>query len=231
MGLLYFIDFLTLGFFKKKRWAYKWYMPIYKFMSVITLSFLYRPMYYNLIDNKFGRWIGYSLVPYILLILVISSFHFETHPFYPEDENDKLLFYKDYYDNLIEERHLILDPTIPGPYVKNGYLELFIPYLPNRVDSVIARICPDFVPVKRTRLKSNIVIIGDDDLSRKQIQAKSDSSFNCLTQAYQVIINDSTYQNLSYYLYEHPHDNVRGLKSVIDIQRPSQRRTSFTCTT
>ena len=218
-GLIYFIDFLTLGFFKKKRWMYKWYIPIYKFMSVITLSFLYRPMYYNLIDNKFGRWIGFLLVPYILLILVITSFNFETHPFFPEDGSDKLLFYKDYYDNLIEEGHLILDPTIPDPYVKNDYLELFIPYLPTRVDSVIARICPGFEPMKRTRLKTGIVIVNNDDLSDEQIEAKADSSFNCLTQAYQIIINDSTYQNLSFYLYEHSNNNVRGLKSVIDIQQ------------
>jgi len=56
-GLIVFIDFVTLGGLKRikdRRFA-KIYLPIYWFYSHITLSFLYRPILYNFIDDKYTR--------------------------------------------------------------------------------------------------------------------------------------------------------------------------------
>ena len=54
-GGIYLIDFITLGWLKKLPKIGGLYFPLYLFYSLITLSFIYRPLYYNLIDNKFGR--------------------------------------------------------------------------------------------------------------------------------------------------------------------------------
>ena len=40
-ALLTFIDFITQGFLKKKKWTAKIYFPLYRIFSLITLSFLY----------------------------------------------------------------------------------------------------------------------------------------------------------------------------------------------
>ncbi len=45
--LVTFIDFITQGWLKKKKWISRRYFPIYWVFSKITLSFLYRPLVYN----------------------------------------------------------------------------------------------------------------------------------------------------------------------------------------
>ena len=47
------IDFIKLGFLKKKKWISAIYFPMYWVFGFITLSFLYRPLVYNFLDNKF----------------------------------------------------------------------------------------------------------------------------------------------------------------------------------
>ena len=217
--IIYFIDFLTLGFFKSKRWMYRWYMPIYKVMNWLTLSFIYRPIYYNLIDTKFGRWAGYLLVPYIMIGIFMFSVGFETHPFFPEKEVEDKTFLRSHYDDLRPEKSIITKASLGSPYVKNNFLELFIPYNPVREDSILSKICPEFIPTKRNRLITDIKISVDGSQinKEKEIRENNQKGYQCLTKLYRVQINDSVYQDLSYYLFTHPNRGERGLKSIIDI--------------
>ena len=75
---LTFIDFITLGFLKKKKWISTLYFPIYWIFSFVTLSFLYRPLVYNFLDNKFGRRLSFILVPFYILILMLTTLHYKT---------------------------------------------------------------------------------------------------------------------------------------------------------
>ena len=70
--VLTFIDFITQGFLKKKKWTSKIYFPIYKIFSYVTLAFLYRPLVYNFLDNKFGRRLNWILVPVYTAIIYAS---------------------------------------------------------------------------------------------------------------------------------------------------------------
>ncbi|MCB9352189.1 MAG: hypothetical protein H6573_32540 [Lewinellaceae bacterium] len=82
-SLLYFIDFITLGYLKRIRWLAPVYYPIYRFFSLITFARLYRPLYYNLIDNRFGRGVGFLLAPYMILLIVGSSIKFISEAYFP----------------------------------------------------------------------------------------------------------------------------------------------------
>jgi len=73
LALIVFIDFITQGWLKKKEWSAFLYMPIYKVFSIITLSFLYRPLVYNFLDNKFGRRIAFILLPLYGSIFYLTS--------------------------------------------------------------------------------------------------------------------------------------------------------------
>jgi len=70
MGLLVFIDFISLGGIKrvKDKFISKLYMPIYRFFSTITLSFLYRPLIYNFIDDRYTRKLFFLSMPYIIMV-------------------------------------------------------------------------------------------------------------------------------------------------------------------
>ena len=81
-GLVVFTDFITLGAFKKIKEPNfsKIYYYIYRFYSYTTLSFLYRPLVYNFIDNKYTKKLFFLSIPYIGLI-VFGSKLFVNHPF------------------------------------------------------------------------------------------------------------------------------------------------------
>lgn len=51
IGVVYLLDFLTLGLFKRIPYFSRVYFPIYRVMSFLTLSPLYRKIYYGLISN------------------------------------------------------------------------------------------------------------------------------------------------------------------------------------
>ena len=72
MGILVFIDFIALGAFKKikDKTVSKIYLYLFRFYSLITLSFLYRPLLYNFLDNKGTRRLFFFSIPYILILAV-----------------------------------------------------------------------------------------------------------------------------------------------------------------
>tara|TARA_Y100000385_G_C13085766_1_gene636329 strand:+ start:321 stop:1898 length:1578 start_codon:yes stop_codon:yes gene_type:complete len=72
IGLLVFIDFIALGAFKKikDKTVSKVYLYIFRFYSIVTLSFLYRPLLYNFLDNKGTRRLFFFSIPYILILAI-----------------------------------------------------------------------------------------------------------------------------------------------------------------
>lgn len=86
LGLLVFIDFISLGGFKRIKdptisRIYSW---IYRFFSTITLSFLYRPLLYNFIDHKYTRRLFFLSIPYILVIVLSwALFTNNNYPHFP----------------------------------------------------------------------------------------------------------------------------------------------------
>ena len=68
---IYFLDFITIGGIKrikKNRLIRRIYLPNYRVLSVLSLAILYRPLYYNLIDNKYGRRIKLFLLLYVVFL-------------------------------------------------------------------------------------------------------------------------------------------------------------------
>lgn len=87
LAFFVFIDFITLGLFKKiqdKSFS-KAYGYVYRFYSFITLSFIYRPLLYNFLDTKYTRRLFWFSIPYLLLLtLVLPNFILEANPHFPE---------------------------------------------------------------------------------------------------------------------------------------------------
>jgi len=119
-ALLYFLDFVSLGFFKKKRWIAIWYYPIYRFFSIITFSWLYRPLYYNLIDNKFGKRVSFFLVPYFITGVFIATVSASLNLYIPEDKG-KQEIYDNYYEDSRRDGDRIGRILIPSKYIDNGF--------------------------------------------------------------------------------------------------------------
>lgn len=80
-GAIVFFDLVTLGGFKRirEKSISKIYFYVYRFYSIATLSFLYRPLLYNFIDHKYTKRLFFLSIPYIFVVMVGSTF-FENNP-------------------------------------------------------------------------------------------------------------------------------------------------------
>lgn len=84
--LITMIDFIIPGIVKRSPDIAKVYMPIYKVFSILTLSFIYRPIFYNLLDNIFGKKIIYSLTPIYGILLFFFSLEMNPSNFFDLEE-------------------------------------------------------------------------------------------------------------------------------------------------
>ena len=136
--LLSFIDFVTLGFLKKKKWLTKIYFPVYWIFSFITLSFLYRPLVYNFLDNKFGRNLSFTLVPIYFLILLGTSVRYSYSNYLDEDmPSSAISANNENYEDLLKANNEFVKKTIiQSKVIRENYLKIFIPYSENIEDRI-----------------------------------------------------------------------------------------------
>ena len=127
---LTFVDFLTQGLLKKNKWVAKFYFPIYWVFSFLTLSFLYRPLVYNFLDNKFGKRLILLLAPIYIIILIITSLEYRHSNYLEKDLNSSSVFAnkKNFLDMLVEDGDFPGDVVIPSKVITTSYLNVFIPF-------------------------------------------------------------------------------------------------------
>ena len=137
---LTFFDFLTQGLLKRNKWVSKIYFPVYWVFSFLTLSFLYRPLVYNFLDNKFGKRLILLLTPIYLLILVVASLQYENSNFLDIERDSSAQFAnkENYQDLMNEDGDYPGDFVIPSKVIRTPYLPVFIPFRENVEDRIFA---------------------------------------------------------------------------------------------
>ena len=206
---IYFVDFITLGWIKRKKKFAQFYYPIYRFYGLITLAFLYRPLYYNLIDNNFGRRVVLFLIPYSALLLLFVNLSFKTHAYLPIDRQNQTLdniYYEDSRDTQIGS----FAASIPSKFVSNGYIPLFLPYNPLYDDKVIQEICPHLKPAQ-----TGVLFFERDDPT--SVLMNAEAALECHSKRFRIYVNDSLYHNSTYRFYEHPTYKKTGLLTILDV--------------
>lgn len=128
--VLTFIDFATQGWLKRKKWTTSFYYPVYWVFKYLTLSFLYRPMVYNLLDTKFGKRLSLVIVPLYLTLTAIAATGFSTSNYLERDmtSNSYIANNKNYLDT-VEEQNLFVDrAAIPSKVITDPFLQVFVEY-------------------------------------------------------------------------------------------------------
>ena len=127
---LTFLDFITQGFLKRKKWTSKIYFPIYRVFSIITLAFLYRPLVYNFLDNRFGKRLSIILVPMYIAILYLASYHYTDSNYLNKEKNSSEYFANaaNYEDLIVKENDFIDKAAIPSKVITENYLKVFIDF-------------------------------------------------------------------------------------------------------
>ncbi|MCH3885715.1 hypothetical protein [Tenacibaculum aquimarinum] len=171
-----FIDFITQGGLKKKEWTSLLYMPIYKVFSILTLSFLYRPLVYNFLDNKFGRRLAFILVPLYAVIFFISTLNNVRSNYISISSESSINYAKNNnYLNLLKENQFVKNVAIESKIISKPYLKIFIPFKKN-IENTIIESSKDLKPLEDSRgLKSTFfeglskVFNNEKKILKKQI--------------------------------------------------------------
>ncbi|MEQ8546834.1 MAG: hypothetical protein RIC03_02935 [Cyclobacteriaceae bacterium] len=144
--LIYAFDFFSLGRIKRIRWKYFQYVyvPVYWTFNVLTLSFLYRGIYYTFIHSLPRYIIGILLPFYIFLALFLFNLGYTDSGFYPTDaiseEFSGNVSHPLMYDEEIVQREnvTVQNPFIPSYIIDKNHLELSIPVTYDLEDSLIS---------------------------------------------------------------------------------------------
>jgi len=132
LGLfLTFIDFITQGWLKKKNWLSKIYFPFYWVYSFITLSFLYRPIVYNFLDNKFGKRLSLVLFPIFVLVLMLSSLnHNFSNYFNSRNSSNNYITSNSNYEDLAEKDDALFidNVAIQSKIITGNYIRVYIKF-------------------------------------------------------------------------------------------------------
>ncbi len=217
-GIIYMIDFLTLGALKKGKRISKMYYPIYHFFGWITLSFLYRTLYYNLISKFSKKKIGFIFIPYLLIIIMVPAFNYNHHIYFPKKSPSSHIT-NNYYSNLRSEDEHIKKVDIPSYIIKEDFLPVFLTYDPG-YNEVIKKLNPDFTPSINEGFNSEVQLRftkqGLNISGKKDEQEQK--SLESLVSFFKIYLNDSLLNEQKFYFKRSSALQDKGIFTVLDIK-------------
>lgn len=154
LALFSVIDFITLGLIKKIK--YKRFGHIYSFcnkvVSWITLSFLWKPLYYNLADKKKTKWLIYFMIPFFGLLVLLTTISYNPFSIFPNNFNSdgdreftsisfkekaRYSFQTIFYDDLRQKNEVIQVMSLPNHKIESKSMELFVKLYNNDEESIM----------------------------------------------------------------------------------------------
>ncbi len=231
--LITFIDFITQGLLKKNKWVAKVYFPIYWIFSFITLSFLYRPLVYNFLDNKFGRRISIFLVPvYILLLVVTSIENRQSNYFEKSSSSSAYVTSKNNYEDMLTDKgEFIRTAAIPSKVIKESYLKVFMP-LNEAIEDRMFKRNEGLKPKKDKRGLHTDIVFSNNNIDFRKRDSLKKVYIKTFNTTYKVYIDSTQYES-DFILGESSTDEF-GFETFIDIKNLSEgkhlltlRRDSF----
>ena len=192
-AFLTFVDFITQGYLKKKKWLSKIYFPIYRVFSLLTLSFLYRPLVYNFLDNRFGRRLSFIVVPVYVFILFSSTYTYNKSNYLKENRKSSEIYANpnNYEDQLIKDTDFIEVATIPSKVITDKHLNIFIVFN-ERLEDKIFQYNKNLEPKEDIRgLKSKVFFWDDFTKNKDSLVNLYHNTFNDM---FSVYIDKTKYQ-------------------------------------
>jgi hypothetical protein len=219
-GVLYFLDFILLGRIKRSRFFARWYFPVYRFLGIVTLAFVYRPIYYNFIDNRIGRRALRLALPYLAVLSLVVSISYDGADYwvgrYERAAERSGLFqsylYVDYYDDLREEPQDLDVISIPSPRIAGPVLPVFLEYLP-KYDEVIRMQCPDLPADESFVIRS--ALFSEEPTPEEW--GAMDERIACMQAPFSLLLDDQALELRDGLLTQKPDSRARGIQYFIPI--------------
>lgn len=202
LGAIHMFDFLSLGLLKQSKYLARVYYPFHRAVSWLTLSTLYRNIYYILISN-FRKWkVVVFIVCFIILTFIVATFHVNNSSV--GYQLSQLEFYGISNGNVVSSSaydNLNSGPknqraSIQSDIIKDDVLRLFITHYSYYDDSV-KTLC-DFKTLDNKYSMDSLKLV-------------------CVSNFYKIHIGDSVYQNLTWKFHSKSNNKHRGIITYINI--------------
>lgn len=133
ISILGLIDFLSLGYFRRFNVIARIYWPFHTFISSLTLSRFYRPIYYGMVSN-FNKWVFFLFLLAFTLVSVVGASTIANTNYAGESYSRLSLWnnkkgynaYVGYYDNQNGEQYSA-QAHIQSDIISGNVIKLFIP--------------------------------------------------------------------------------------------------------
>ena len=217
--LLTFLDFITQGYLKKKKWLAKIYFPFYWLFSYITLSFLYRPLVHNFLDNKFGKRISFVLIPLYFLISTFGSFSFNRSNYLSSSDSSTSVIASVFnYDENINKEDLFIDKaSIPSKIITTPYLPVFIEY-EKEIEDEIFKFNKILKPKEDLRgMNTNMFVSTKTQIQKRKKDSLRGDYMKTFSHIYSFKIDSLEYTNLDF-IYSKHNNNQDGFETVLPIK-------------
>jgi hypothetical protein len=227
-ALLVFFDFITQGLLKKNEKLSKIYFPVYWLFSYISLSFLYRPLVYNLLDNKYGRRIGFILIPFYVLVYIVFHLEYQKSNFITQktskSSNTNIANASNYQDLIDKNKNIFISEfAIQSKVIVDPYIKLSIP-INNKIEDDLIDFNPKLKPEidkRGLRFRSEISFI----VSKDKALDFSGSYLETFENKYRFTIDNKSY-NPEFVISNS--NNEMSFESYIGIQDLSEGKHSIT---
>ena len=215
-GLLKLVDFLSIGILKRinKKWFSRPYFFVSRFISYITLAFLYRPVYYYLVSNFPKKAMRLVLSIYIFItVIAFFGFSLNSHKYFPKTYFNEYTIASKYYENVLDKGkndYVITSPMIQSDIINSNYLKLFIPYDVGIHEHIESKF-PDIKPISQS-LQSEMLDWGYslDGSDVKQ-------SLECFKELYTISVDDSICTNIEVFFHKHQNNSEKGIMMYVPI--------------
>lgn len=215
-GLLKLIDFLSIGILKKitKKWFAVPYFFMSRFISYVTLAFLYRPVYYYLVSNFPKKAMRLVLSIYIFItVIAFFGFSLNSHKYFPKTYFNEYTIVSKYYENVLDKGkndYVITSPMIQSDIIHSNYLKLFIPYdvgIHEHIESKFPGIKPISQSLEAEMMDWGYRLDGSDV---KQ-------SLEGFKELYTISVDDSICTNIKVFFHKHQNSSEKGIMMYVPI--------------
>lgn len=229
-AIIFFLDTLLFSAFKRSKWFSVLYYPIYRIYSVLSLSFLYRSIYYHLITNYRKKQIVVVSVLLLAIFIVANRVHnWDNYSFFPKmnNENEWLIKNEHYDDQRIEG--FIETASIPSRFISNSFLEVFVRYSPIN-NELFEFLCPDSKNINSDlsfmeSMRAGMAASGDSTKTINEVvrslnnyDEKIANSVGCLVKMYDLYIDGERIESPQMYFTMHENKGERGFAFVLDVK-------------
>ncbi|MBT8271187.1 MAG: hypothetical protein KJO25_03990 [Bacteroidia bacterium] len=197
-GMLFtFFDFITQGWLKKKQWISRIYFPVYWVFHILTLSFLYRPLVYNFLDNKFGKRLSFMLLPIYVVILVLTSINYNRSNYLDEGSSSSEIYAnsQNYEDMLADQEDVFIkNVAIPSKVIRDPYLKVFIVFNQN-IENRVFNFNESLRPEEDKRGLRSDIRFNNDGISFRKRDSITKTYLNTFNTIYYTQIDSLEYDS------------------------------------